>query len=52
MAPDCAKLPPREEDWFMPRGVVDLEGLKSPAAETLQAIAHAPPGQDTTLHPK
>lgn len=43
----------------MPRGVVDIEGLHSPAAEewceeaTLEAaIAHAPPGQDTTLHGK
>src|SRR3970282_2059092 len=39
MAPDCAKLPPREEAWFMPRGVVDLEGLKSPAAEALRRMA-------------
>jgi catechol 2,3-dioxygenase len=39
IAPDCAKLPPREEDKFMPRGVVDLEGLKSPAAEALRNMA-------------
>lgn len=34
IAPDCAKLP------FMPRGVVDFEGLKSPEA---QALRMAPP---------
>jgi catechol 2,3-dioxygenase len=39
MAPDCAKLPPREEDKFMPRGVVDLEGLNSPAAQALRDMA-------------
>lgn len=33
IAPDCAKLPP------MPRGVVDLEGLKSPEAEALRRMA-------------
>jgi len=34
----------------MARGVVDLEGLKSPQAEALRRMA--PPGQDTTLHSK
>jgi catechol 2,3-dioxygenase len=39
IATDCAKLPHFEEDRFMPRGVVDLEGLKSPAAEALRRTA-------------
>jgi catechol 2,3-dioxygenase len=39
IAPDCAKLRPFEEARFMPRGVVDLEGLGSPAARALRAKA-------------
>jgi catechol-2,3-dioxygenase len=41
IAPDCAKLPSREEERFMPRGVVDLKGLNSPAAEALRMATPA-----------
>jgi catechol 2,3-dioxygenase len=39
IAPDCAKLPRFEETKFMPRGVVDLDGLNSPAAAALRRMA-------------
>jgi catechol 2,3-dioxygenase len=36
IVPNCALF---HENWFMPRGVVDLEGLKSPEAEALRRLA-------------